>query len=338
MPPLVSIITPTYNHSDCIDVCIESVLAQTYQDWEQIIIDDGSTDRTAELIHRYKDQRIRYYHQENAGIEALAHTYNRALALARGELIAILEGDDFWPADKLSMLVDAFADGGIVLAYGEAADVDALGRKQKRLSHTARVRQTLPRSILLNHPVGAATRHMICVQGRSLVSPSTVLIRRSALDQIGGFQYVPGLPLTDYPTFIKISLLGRFYYTPQIMGFRRRHQSSITANHAGTIYEKVGQFTLQFLAEHQHTFSITQPEREAMMRNWEASLDKLHFFQARHLLLQEMWIEARQRFRLASQSKSRLVRFASCVGLLFSYLHQNIEPLLALGGRATFGD
>jgi len=66
--PLVSIITPTYNHQEFIAECIDSVLAQTYFEWEQIIIDDGSTDGTPRIISRYVDKRIKYIRQENQGI------------------------------------------------------------------------------------------------------------------------------------------------------------------------------------------------------------------------------------------------------------------------------
>jgi len=75
--PLVSIITPTYNHERFIAQCIESALAQTYPHWEQIIIDDGSTDRTAEIVARYDDERIIYVRQANQGIWRLAETYNK---------------------------------------------------------------------------------------------------------------------------------------------------------------------------------------------------------------------------------------------------------------------
>jgi glycosyltransferase involved in cell wall biosynthesis len=87
---LVTVITPTYNHEQYIRACIESVLSQTYPKWEQVIVDDGSTDKTPEIIGSYKDKRIRYVRQENVGIFRLPETYNRALAAARGELIAML--------------------------------------------------------------------------------------------------------------------------------------------------------------------------------------------------------------------------------------------------------
>ena len=121
--PLVSIITPTYNHEQFIGQCVGSVLAQTYTNWEQIIIDDGSTDNTNEVIKTYNDRRIRYIYQKNVGIWKLNETYNKALALANGELIAILEGDDFWPPDKLEVQVPFFLNTNVVLAFGEQNNV-----------------------------------------------------------------------------------------------------------------------------------------------------------------------------------------------------------------------
>ncbi len=87
--PLVSIITPTYNHEKFIGTCIESVLKQTYQNWEMIIIDDGSTDKTGFIVAKYNDNRIRYVKQENVGIWKLKGTYNKALNMSSGNLIAL---------------------------------------------------------------------------------------------------------------------------------------------------------------------------------------------------------------------------------------------------------
>ena len=176
---------------------------------------------------------------------------------------------------------------------------------------------------------------MLRVEGRSLMCPSTVILRRSALERIGGFQYVPGLPLTDYPTFIELSLAGSFYYCPQIMGYRRRHENSITVNHARTIYEKVSEFTLQFLARHSEQISLSVSELRALEENWRQAQDKLHFSEGRALLLRKKWCEARPHFRSAFTSKTVSVRAAAFAGLLFSWLHLDIERLMTLGGRST---
>jgi hypothetical protein len=175
---------------------------------------------------------------------------------------------------------------------------------------------------------------MLLAEGRSLVSPSTVILRRNALERIGGFQYVPGLPLTDYQTFIELSLVGTFYYLPQTTGFRRRHENSITVNHARTIHEKVSEFALLFLTRHRDQIALTVTELTALQENWRRSQDKLHFTEGRTLLLRKMWPDARAHFRLAAQSHSPGVRLAAAAGLLLSCLHTNIEPLMRLGGRA----
>jgi glycosyltransferase involved in cell wall biosynthesis len=333
--PLVSIITTTYNHSHFIGRCVDSVLSQTYPHWEQIIIDDGSTDDTGEIVRRYDDPRIRYERQPNQGPFQLAATYNRALSLAKGDLIAILEGDDFWPSEKLLIQVPEFADPDVVLAYGEAVDVSANGEEQKTASHTTRLRKQLPSAVRGNHPAGSATRHMLLAEGRSLVSPSTVILRRSALKAIGGFQAVPGLPLTDYPTFIELSLKGAFHYSPATLGYRRRHEKSITVHHSRTIYEKVSEFTLQFLASHREEIPLSELELRSLKENWQGAEHKLHFSEGRALLLQGLWDDARRHFRSAFTSTSPTVRAAAAVGVLFSWLHLDIERLMSSVGRSA---
>jgi len=332
--PSVSIITPTYNHGRFIGACIESVLKQTYSNWEQVVIDDGSTDNTPEIASGFHDPRIRLERQANQGPFELANIYNRALSLAKGELIAILEGDDFWPPNKLAALIPAFVDREVVLAYGEPADVDAGGTEQRTKSHTTRLRKGLSNSVLFNDPVGSATRYMLLAEGRSLIAPSTVIIRRSALEKIGGFQYLVGLPLTDYPTFMELSLIGKFYYSPKTMGYRRRHENSITVGHARTIHEKVSSFTLDFLERYHEKIEIPRSQRQEIEENWREAEDKLHFSEGRSLLLRKKWLQARAHFRAISKSKKLVVRLAACAGFLLSWLHMNIEPLMKLGGRA----
>lgn len=311
------------------------MLLQSYANWEQIIIDDGSTDDTAEIVDRYKDPRIRYVPQSNQGPFELANTYNRALSLAKGELIAILEGDDFWPPEKLAATVPIFVDPAVVLAYGEAADVDVTGSEQRRKSRTTLLRKALSRQVLQNEPVGSATRYMLTAEGRSLISPSTVILRRTALEELGGFEGVPGLPLTDYPTFIELSLRGRFRYLPQILGYRRRHESSVTANHARAIHEKVCEYTLKFLEVHSEQIALSAWEKRKIEESWQASRDKLHFSEGRVFLLRKMWVEARLHFRMASKSSNLALQLIAFAGLISSWLHTDIEFVMRLAGRAV---
>lgn len=96
---MVSIVIPSFNHAHFLGQCIESVLAQTVSEWELIIVDDASTDESVELARGYDDARIRLYvNDQNLGTYG---TQNRGLELARGEIIAILDSDDFWSPTKL---------------------------------------------------------------------------------------------------------------------------------------------------------------------------------------------------------------------------------------------
>ena len=222
--PLVSIITPTYNHADFLPDCIGSVLGQTFPSWELVVIDDGSTDDTSQVVDRFRDQRIRYVRQEHRGVERLAETYNDALALCRAPLITILEGDDYWPADKLESLVPAFQDEGVVLAYG-VTEVVGEGRSQFASTiPSPDFANHFPSGALTNTPVGSAALAMLDCRGLTFTYPCSVILRRLALERIGGFQERSGLPITDYPTFLRLSLDGRFHFEERTMGYWRVHR------------------------------------------------------------------------------------------------------------------
>jgi glycosyltransferase involved in cell wall biosynthesis len=105
--PLISVITPTFNRAHLLGDTIESVLLQTYIHWEMIIVDDGSTDQTHELVQSYNDPRIIFHTFDHSGNYGVVR--NRGLKLCRGELVAFLDSDDTWSSNKLSHLVEIFA-------------------------------------------------------------------------------------------------------------------------------------------------------------------------------------------------------------------------------------
>ena len=230
MKPKVSIITPTYNHEKFIAACVESVLAQTCPDWEMIIVDDGSSDATADIVGKYgSEKRIKFLrHKENYGKERLAETHNEALALAQGEFVAVLEGDDYWPDYRLKMQLDSFLGSDAVLSHGEIA-VDRQGRV---CAH--RLERRYPRSVRENNPVGSALKVMLT--GAILVLAQSAMLRREVLEKIGGFKQYPFLYLVDYPTFMEVALRDRFVFIPEILGYWRRHPSSITVNFDESIW------------------------------------------------------------------------------------------------------
>lgn len=105
--PEVSVVLPTYNRADMILDAIRSVQAQTFQDWEMIVVDDGSTDKTKEIVLNLQDSRIRYVYQENKGLPGARNT---GIRNARSELIAFLDSDDAFLPQKLEWQVKTMKD------------------------------------------------------------------------------------------------------------------------------------------------------------------------------------------------------------------------------------
>jgi glycosyltransferase involved in cell wall biosynthesis len=106
--PVVSIIMPTYNRSDLIGETVDSVIAQSFSDWELIVIDDGSTDDTAEILRKFNDQRIHYRFFPHCGM--LGKLRNVGIKLAKGQFLAFLDSDDLWKPEKLHSQISALAD------------------------------------------------------------------------------------------------------------------------------------------------------------------------------------------------------------------------------------
>jgi glycosyltransferase involved in cell wall biosynthesis len=96
--PFFSVIIPTFNRKDFLKAAVDSVLAQTFDDFELIIIDDGSTDNTSQILNEYSDKRIKYFYQENRGV---SYARNRGIEQSRGKYVAFLDSDDRWLANKL---------------------------------------------------------------------------------------------------------------------------------------------------------------------------------------------------------------------------------------------
>ena len=210
----VSVIMPVYNGARFIEKAVYSVLAQMFQDWELIIIDDGSTDETPDLLRRFQDPRIITIRQENQG-EASAR--NTGLERAAGEYIGFLDADDLYLPNALANLagfLDAHPEWDAVFSDGYFCD--AQGKKLLKLS---------------DHRPGIFTGNIL---EPLVLSPSVIsgvistLTRRSKIESIG-LRFDPSFVIgPDYDFWIHLSRVAQFGYLDQLTCMYRIHDTNIT--------------------------------------------------------------------------------------------------------------
>ena len=155
MSELISIITPTYNCANFIGETIDSVLAQTYSNWEMIIVDDCSTDNTEEIVNNYSnsDKRIKYYKLDNNSGAAVSRT--KAMELANGQYMAFLDSDDLWYPNKLEYQINYMKKNNYAFT---CTKYEQINEKSKLLDKVIMVvPKTNYNRLLLDCPVGNST-------------------------------------------------------------------------------------------------------------------------------------------------------------------------------------
>lgn len=195
---MISVIIPTYKGRDLILATLDSVFAQTYTDYEVIVINDGSPDDTAEVLRPLVEAgRIVYIEQPNGGQGAARR---RAIEQARGEYIALLDHDDLWPPDKLEWQAAILREWPeVVLVFGDYVRIDPDG--------------SITDPIRTKCPPGPALQAFLL--GCWILSPGQTLIRASALREAGGFD--PSIAQSDdWDLYIRLAGIGEFHYEPRV--------------------------------------------------------------------------------------------------------------------------
>lgn len=169
--PAVSVIIPTYNRATLLYDAINSVFAQSYTNFELIVVDDGSTDNTDAIIKAFKEERLIYVRQENKGRSAAR---NKALALARGRYIAFLDSDDLYLPDKLKRQVSYMdAHPKIGMLYTSAQCIDEHGEQLKGHVYLACAEGDIYKDIAFFRPL--------------TITLPTVMVRREVFVNVGFF-------------------------------------------------------------------------------------------------------------------------------------------------------
>lgn len=203
--PLISVVMPAYNHQAFVAEAIRSVLTQTLQDIELIIINDGSTDNTEKVILEFADSRIRYFTQSNQGAH---HALNRGIALAQGEYLAIINSDDVFLPNRLEIMFDALQQSNLDFVI---SDINLINEHSEIIVDSSHWWLTWYEDVKQRYqqtPSPAAT----LLAGNYAISSSNFFFRASLANKLGGFR--PFRYILDYDYVFRAALI-----TPQTFSF-----------------------------------------------------------------------------------------------------------------------
>ena len=211
--PKVSVLMPAYNAASFIKEAIESVLDQTYTDYELVIVDNCSTDNTGEIISKYlSDKRIKYYRNEtNIGVVG---NFNKCFSYAQGNYLKILCADDkFHPQllEKFVAAMDQYPNVAIVASYTQEFGLSAQVLKP-------------PVSHLIN---GKQLTYEILNNWNYFGHPSNVMFKKSGLE-VGGFRK-EYLWMSDWEMWLRILSTGDAYFIPEVLSYTRFHEKQVTS-------------------------------------------------------------------------------------------------------------
>lgn len=211
---LVSVVIPAFNAEQHIKECIDSVLNQTYKNLEIIIIDDGSTDNTIDVITAYKDEKIKLFKQKNSG-SAVARNY--AIKQASGIWIAFIDSDDIWLPEKLQKQLENCSDHvwshTDMFFYG-----DIYPEHTKTSDLTPKHSGLILKSLLIENSIGT----------------SSVVINRKIFDELGGFN-TDYRALQDWDFWLRVAEKYQVCYLDEPMVYYRVHSSSVSRNARKTL-------------------------------------------------------------------------------------------------------
>jgi len=209
--PLISVIIPVFNSEKTIRETIESVLKQSFTDFELIVVNDGSQDTTLEIIIQIKDPRLKVFSYSNAGVSA---TRNRGISQATGKYISFLDSDDLWTSDKLESQLKALqANPQAGVAYSWTNYIDESGKFLYSGNKVVLNGNVYEQLLLQNF----------------IESGSNVLIRREALNQVGGFDESLFGP-EDWDLLIRLAAKYDFVVVPIPQILYRMSANSVSSS------------------------------------------------------------------------------------------------------------
>ncbi|OGC04140.1 hypothetical protein A2276_05955 [candidate division WOR-1 bacterium RIFOXYA12_FULL_43_27] len=270
MIPKVSVVIATHNHAHFLPECLASVKAQTYQNYEVIVVNNGSIDNTEEVVRNLAWDKLRYHYQSDTG--SVAGPRNTGIKLAEGDYVAFLDSDDIWHEDKLEKVMRVFM---------EKPEIDIL-------SHDVSIFEKGKSDLNIVDRVGPLSENMfrqLLTVGNCLNGSATVVAKR-VFAKIGGFDESKDfVHAEDYEAWLRIAYHGyNFYFINETLGKWRMHESNLS-NDFGLVCKN----WINVLNKYYKKFNVRNPIDRIILRN--KSLSGVHFITAAKHHSQKKYIQ-----------------------------------------------
>ncbi len=231
-PPLVSIIVCCHNRAQLLPQTMDSIFAQSYRPVEIVVVDDGSTDETPQLMEAYGD-KIRYIRQENQGVAVARTTGGR---MAKGEFIAFQDDDDLMVPDRIQLLMDGYKKfPSVVLSVGDYAFIDPDANLTGEKSHF-KINDEINKPI--RTPFYIEDGYTSVLWPKLTPLPHTTLFRKEDGDRINWFDKRFFYACSDTDFYARLGQLGPIVYVPQIVSYYRWGHSSLWKNRIFSTYSR----------------------------------------------------------------------------------------------------
>lgn len=228
--PKISVVIPCFNGAEFLSRSINCVLSQTFQDWELIFIDDGSTDNSLDIARTYNDQRIKIIHQDNNGV---SYARNEGLKIAQGKYVAFLDSDDEWNNGFMEKMLSALeSNPDAVLAYCGWKNVGLAGKRSNPFI-----------------PPSYETSDKISILFTSCRWPIHAALVRMEAVQVGGCFDNRYKNAEDYALWLRIAINGKIMLVPEVLASYHFHEGGQASNNKASAALQFWRAQLEFLSQ-----------------------------------------------------------------------------------------